>query len=198
MNDKRNIWSGLAVTYTAIVDRFHIDRGYLTYGKEAFQTLCPDLILLGFILILTPFKTLDDPDPKGWTARWECHHFVMPILFHWLLFSLVFQPVHLRFCLARYFLESPVFRLFGYCSFPIYLLHMVLTNFYLRMMVEGCSRTSEYHRTYWFSSMPGWWKPIGLALVLSISWLVQRYYSDFLVASISSRLFSYATKYPSC
>jgi len=101
----------------------------------------------------------------------------------------------------RRIVESPVLVLFGYCSHLLYLFQQVLINYYGRMVYEGIHdgtfpRTvgvtnpwnEIYWNTWWMREKPLLWKACALPPLLLASWLIQRYYQDWLVIGLCARL----------
>ena len=162
---------------------------YVTSGRIV-QVIMPDILFLSILIVI--FVQGDHTTPTNDFAR---QYVGVPYLTILLILSLMFQTNETRYSLSRYFFESSLIRVIGYASYPIYLFQQVLLSFYLRLIYDAAIGVpvvtdpsyGAWNTNAWFGNLPGWWKPIGLLIVLSFGWIVQKYFQDGLIA----RLWSY-------
>ena len=150
-----------------------------------FQVVVPDVLFWSILIVI--FVQGDHTTPTNDFAR---RYVGVPYLTILLILSLMFQTNETRFSLSRYFFESSLIRVIGYASYPIYLFQQVLLNFYLRLIYDAAIGVpvvinpsyGAWNTNEWFGNLPGWWKPIGLLIVVSFGWIVQKYFQDGFIA----------------
>ena len=108
-----------------------------------------------------------------------------------MLMAFMFQQSNNRLCLSRLLMESKLMRVIGYASYPIYVLHIVLINYYFRMIYDTITGKGkvEYSEHYgiqneWIGTLPDYYFPITLGIVIVICFAVQKYFQDTFVASL--------------
>ena len=131
---------------------------------------------------------------RSWVSTFGIRNVGIPYLTVLLILSLCFQLPERRWCLTRLFVENKLVRIIGYASYPIYLFQIVLLDFYFRMVYEAINRKNVgrspdnglYWQNEWFGQRLGWFKILGLIIVVSFGYLVQYYFQDGLVMRLWS------------
>ena len=148
----------------------------------------PDIFLIIMIIIVT--KTGNRTDSLEDFLRNVGFEMIAIIMY----LTLLFQKGTSRRSIVRFILESSVFRIIGYASYPIYLLHIVIIEYYFRMVydtiigAEVSFKDSYSVRNEWSDHFPMWWFfPLSLIIIVSICYLVQKYFQDTLIAIAWSR-----------
>jgi len=144
----------------------------------------PDLLCL-FIGIVIFLQKI--PDAFGYWLRNVGYEFAALII----IFCFMFQKKEERSCLSRIVMESAFVRTVGYASYPIYVLHVVIINFYFRMIFDAVlGRKVLFDPSYgvqneWFSQhLPMYYFPLAVMLVVGLCYPVQKYYQDTFIAGL--------------
>ena len=122
-------------------------------------------------------------------------HIFIPFIYMITLVLVSIQTTNLRGGLWRILCETPIMTIIGYASYPIYLLQVVLLNFYTRMLYNlfTTDSTSSIYDIqnfpgFWFGFQPWWWKLIGVICLIGICWPIQRYFQDGFVSGLYSKI----------
>ena len=117
-----------------------------------------------------------------------------------LLVSLL-QRGESRLNFSRFLLETPFLNFVGKASFYVYLLQSTAFNFYAMLMVDDIdastfpfSKDKSYYvrnmwKFEWFKSFPLETKIPGFLCLITLGWILQTYYQDYLVSSFANRIF---------
>ena len=115
-------------------------------------------------------------------------------IFFFLIICMI-QEDNSRQNIIRWILQSPLFQLYGYISYPLYLLqHTILLNWipmFLNWINTGYWVWTKNENKHWFQSLSWNIKFVYIFFLTCICYLLQRYLQDRIIASCCAKVYSF-------